>query len=210
MTTSTPPRAETPIQQALEVLSQDTVRLARAWQDGLAALVDGYSEQLRRFAALATGGMGMGLQDDGAWPRVVGRITDATRQLTDAQSAVAREWLRAPFWLTDTAAPLDLQAAYVRLFEASRELTAAYVEAALGWQRALTASSERAAETLQEAVDVQTQTARRLANDAREAQQATVDATRSTVSAVRETTNRTVTQAVPLPNGAPTRADRRQ
>jgi len=192
----------------MEILSQDTTRLARAWQDGMMALVDGYSEQLRRFTELTMGFVGVGTQDGGELQRVVGRITDATRELTDAQGAVAREWLRAPFWLTDTSAPLDLQAAYVRLFEANRELATAYLEAALGWQRAVTAGTERAAGTVQEAVDAQVQTARRLANDAREAQQATVDATRSTVSAARETTNRAVTQTFPASEAANERTAR--
>ena len=126
----------------------------------------------------------------------MGRVNEATRALGDAQAAVAGEWLRAPFWLSGAASPIDLQASYVRLLEASRDLTNAYLEAALGWQRALTAGGERAAETVRGAVDAQTQTARRVANDVREAQQATVDATRSTVSAARETTNRTVTQTL--------------
>ena len=199
MTMRTPPRAETPIQQSMEVLSQDTTHLARAWQDGVAALIAGYGEQMRRFTELAMGVAGMGPWDGGELQRVMGRIADATRELTDAQSAVAREWLRAPFWLTDTSGPLDLQAAYVHLFEANRELAAAYLDAALGWQRTVTTQTERAAGTVQEAVDAQVQTARRLANDAREAQQATLDATRSTVSAVRETTNRVVVQATPTP-----------
>ena len=194
MTTGAGPRAETPAQQAMEVLSQDGARLARAWQDGVSALFEGYGEQLRRFSELGMGYVGVGAWDGGELSRLVGQISEATRALSEAQAAVAADWLRAPFWLTGAASPIDLQASYVRLLEASRDLTSAYLEAMLGWQRALSAGGERAADTVREAVDAQTQTARRLANDAREAQQAAVDATRSTMSAVRETTNRTVTQ----------------
>ena len=194
MTTGAGPRAETPAQQAMEVLSQDGARLARAWQDGVSALFEGYGEQLRRFSELGMGYVGVGAWDGGELSRLVGQISEATRALSEAQAAVAADWLRAPFWLTGAASPIDLQASYVRLLEASRDLMSAYLEAMLGWQRALSAGGERAADTVREAVDAQTQTARRLANDAREAQQAAVDATRSTMSAVRETTNRTVTQ----------------
>ena len=196
MTIGRRPSAETPPQQALEVLSQDGARLAHAWQDAVAALFDTYGEQLRRFSELGASYTGVGLWDDGELSRLVGRVNEATRTLGDDQAAVLGEWLRAPFWLSGAASPIDLQASYVRLLEASRDLTNAYLEAALGWQRALTAGGERAAETVRGAVDAQTQTARRVANDVREAQQATVDATRSTVSAARETTNRTVTQTL--------------
>ena len=195
MTMGSGPRAETPAQQAMEVLSQDGARIARAWQDGVAALFDGYGEQLRWFTELGTGYVGAGLWDGGELSRLAGRIGEATYALGEAHAAVAAEWLRAPLWLSGAASPIDLQASYVRLLEASRELTSAHLEAALGWQRALSAGGERAAETVREAVDAQTQTARRIANDAREVQQATVDATRSTVSAVRETTNRALNQA---------------
>jgi len=179
----------------MEVLSQDGARLARAWQDGVAALFDGYGEQLRRFGELGAGWAGAGMWNGGDLSRMVGRISEATRALGDAHAAVTAEWLRAPLWLTGAASPIDLQASYVSLLEANRELTSAYLEAMLGWQRAFTPGSERAADTVRDAGAAQTQTARRLANDAREVQQATVDATRSTVSAVRETTNRTITQS---------------
>lgn len=194
MATGRRPTAETPIQQAMEVLGQDGARMARAWQDGIAAMVEGYGDQLRRFRDLGAGYFDPGTQDSDELRQALGRIAEATSTLTEAQTGVATEWLRAPFWLTGAASPIDLQASCVRLLEASREVAIAYLEAALAWQRSVTAGSERAAETVREAIDAQTQAARRLANDAREVQQAAVDATRSTASATRETVNRSVTQ----------------
>jgi methyl-accepting chemotaxis protein len=194
MVTGRRPAAETPPQQAMEVLSQDGVRLARAWQDGIAALLDGYGEQMRRFAELNAIFIQPDARVAGELQQAIGRIIETTQALNEAQAGVAREWLRAPLWPTGAASPIDLQAGYVRLFETHRDLASAYLDAALGWQRAIGAGGERAAETVREAVDEQTRTARRLANDAREVQQATIDATRSTASTVREVSNRAVTQ----------------
>ena len=208
MTSETRFTMETPPQQVMGVMSQDVARLTRAWQDGLAALFGGYGDQLRQLTEISTSFFRPGMLDGDELQQIVGRITEATRELTNAQAAVAQEWLRAPFWLTGTASPADLQASYVRLFEASRDLVSAYLEAALNWQRALTAGTERATETVREAVDAQTATARRLANDAREAQQATIDATRSTVSAAQEVTNRAVSQVREAAEEAQQQAER--
>src|SRR5688500_6874090 len=84
-----------------------------AWQDGARALFDGYQESWKRWLELGVGVYG----DDtgrGGSTRIVERIVDGTRQVAEAQLAVAGEWLRAPLWLTGAASPDGLQERYQR------------------------------------------------------------------------------------------------
>ena len=173
----------------------DAARITRAWQDGAQAFVTGYGEQVRRIAELTTSFWQPRTVDREALQETIERISQGTREVTNAQLAVAGEWLRAALWLTGAASPVDLQARYVQLFEAQRELVRVYIDAALNWQRGTTATAERVAEVTNEAIDAQTRTARQVANDVREVQESTIDATRTAASTVREVAGRTVEQA---------------
>ena len=172
----------------------DTALFTRAWQDGVEAMFSGYGEQWRRLVELGGGAYGPRWFDGEQVRETLNRFAEGTREVTNAQIAVAGEWLRTPLWLTGAASPADLQARYFRLFEAYRELARVYIDSALGFQRALTGATERATETAREIVDSQVQTARRVANDARQAQDATVDAARTTAETARATTERVVEQ----------------
>ena len=185
----------------------DAARITRAWQEGAQTLAAGYGEQLRRWAELGTTFFQPNWLQRGETREIVERIAQGTREVTNAQIAIAGEWLRAPLWLTGAASPIDLQARYVRLFEAQRELVNTYLDAALGWQRGITSVTEQVTEAARDTVDVQTRTARAVVNDAREAQQATVDATRNAAEAVRETTNNVVRQASEAAQEAAERAE---
>jgi hypothetical protein len=164
----------------------DATRITRAWQEGAQTLFSGYGEQWRRMTELGSAWFQPLRLDRSEVRETVERIAQSTRDVANAQVAVAGEWLRAPFWLTGAASPVDLQTRYVELFDAQRELVRAYLDAALGWQRALAGRAERAADVTREAVDAQTRTAKAVANDVREAQQASVDATRATVQRVAD------------------------
>ena len=165
-----------------------------AWRDAMEAMIGGYTTQWRQMTELLGGLWGMPAPDGEQAREGIARITQALREVTEAQTAVASESLRMPFWLTGGASPTDLQAAYFRLFEAQRELFRVYLDLAVGWQRAQAGATQRAAETAQRVVDTQVQTARRVANDAREVQQATVDAARTTTAAAQETAARAAEQ----------------
>jgi hypothetical protein len=186
----------------------DPTRLTRAWQDGAQAVFTGYSDGLRRLSELGTTFWQPQALARPELREVVERISTGAREVTSAQVAVAGEWLRAPLWLTGSASPVDLQARYARLFEAQRGLVRAYLDAALGWQRAMTATTERVTEAAREAVDVQTNTARQVANDVREVQEAAIETAQQTTNAVRETTSRVVTQAREVAEEAAERAER--
>jgi hypothetical protein len=190
MTTQTAVPAETPVQEATAVLSQDAMRLTHAWQDGLQALWDGYTEQWRRATELTLGLLTPPQPADGDGRPLLQRLGEASRAVGAAQGAFTQAWLSMPFWLAGTGSPVDLQAATVRLAEANRELLLAGLAATRAWQQTATAQSERVVTTVAQAADAQVQLVRRLANDTREVQQATLDATRSTASATREATNR--------------------
>ncbi len=179
-----------------------TGRITPAWQAGAQALATGYSDQFRRLAELSAAFWQPRWLDRSEVREAVERITAGTRELAGAQAAVAGEWLRAPLWLTGAASPVDLQARYVRLFEAQRELVQAYIDAALGWQRVMTGAAEQVADVAREATDAQKRTARRVANDAREAQPATADTTRNAAETVRETAGRAAEQAQAVVNHA--------
>lgn len=167
----------------------------QAWQDSIQAMVSGYGDYLRRMSQIPAGFYGGRWFDQEETRKTLQRIADGTRELTAAQVGVASEWLRAPFWFTGAASPRDLQARYFRLFEAQRDLVQIYLDAFLGFQRALTGATEQAVETTREAVDVQVQTARRVANDAATATEATADAARRTATAGRQAAERVVEQA---------------
>ena len=173
----------------------DATRITRAWQEGAQTLFAGYGDQWRRMTEIGTVWFRPQWLQQPEVRETVERITQGTRQVANAQVAIAGEWLRAPFWLTGAASPADLQTRYVELFDAQRELARAYLDAALGWQRAITGTVERATDVAREAVDSQARTAKAVVNDAREAQQATVDATRATAQraadAAVETARRT-------------------
>jgi hypothetical protein len=154
--------------------------MQHAWQDSMEAMVTGYGEQWRQMADLARGFWGMESLDRDQAQQSVRRVLEGVGAVTTAQMMVAGEWLRAPFWLTGTASPTDLQSRYARLFEAQRELFRISLDAALGWQRALTDATARTTETAQEIVDTQTQTASRVVSDALELQQAAVETARAT------------------------------
>ena len=167
--------------------ARDAAQITRAWQDGAQTLFAGYGEQWRRMSELGTVWFQPQTVNRPEVRETVERIAQSTRQVANAQVAVAGEWLRAPFWLTGAASPVDLQTRYVELFDAQRELVRAYLDAALGWQRLLTGTVERATEVARDAVDSQARTAKAVANDVREAQQATVDATRATAQRTADT-----------------------
>jgi hypothetical protein len=169
--------------------------MQHAWQDSMEAMVTGYGEQWRQMANLARGFWGMGSLDRDRGQESVRRVFEGFGAVTSAQTAVAGEWLRAPFWLTGTASPTDLQSRYARLFEAQRELLRISLDAALCWQRALTDASARTTETAQEIVDTQSQTASRVVSDALEVQQAAVETARATSAEGQERAAR-ATEAV--------------
>lgn len=217
--TMSPETQRTELGRAANGLQNDATRIGRAWQDGMQALLGSYGDGLRRLsetgASLWNPRPGQGDQ----MREFITRLGEGTRELTSAQVAVAGEWLRAPFWFTGAASPSDLQARYFRLFEANRNLARLYLDAALGWQRSLSGAAEQATERALEAVDAQTHTAQRLANDAREAQQATVEMARETASKtrdistqaasqVRETANRAVNEAREVVEETAERAER--
>lgn len=178
-----------------ETARQEAMAAGRAWQDGLQALMGGYGEQVRRFAELSQSMWNPRNLDQDQVRETWQRIGESMREVANAQVAVAGEWLRAPFWMTGSASPADLQARYFRLFEANRELATAYLDAVLSWQRQMTGATERVVETAREAVDAQTQTARRVANDVREAQQTGVEAARHAATTTRDAVTRTANQA---------------
>ena len=169
-------------------------RITRAWQDTAQALAEGYGECFRRLTELSAAYWQPGWLDRTEVSAAVERIAAGMRELAGAQTAVAGECLRVPLWLSGTATPNDLQACFVRLFEAQRELVEAYTAAALGWQRAMTGAAEQVTDAAREAADAQIRTARRVANDARDAQQATVDAARDAAETMRGTAGRAVEQ----------------
>lgn len=173
----------------------DAARVTHAWQEGTQTLFSGYNEQLRRMAEFGTILFQPRWLDQSEVRETVERIAQGTRDVASAQVAVAGEWLRAPLWLSGAASPADLQAQYARLFDAHRELVRAYLDAALGWQRAVSGATEQATEVARESVNAQVRTAKAVANNVREAQQGTVAATRDTAEAVRETTDNAVRQA---------------
>jgi hypothetical protein len=173
----------------------DATRVTRAWQEGAQTMFTGYNEQLRRMAEFGTVFFRPQMLDSAEVRQTVERIAQGTREVASAQVAVAGEWLRAPLWLSGAASPVDLQARYAQLFDAQRELVRAYLDAALGWQRAVSGVAEEAAGVARESVDTQVRTAKAVANDLREAQQETVDAARDAGEAVRDTTANAVRQA---------------
>ena len=176
-------------------VAPEAARITKAWQDGAQTLAASYGEQMRRMAELSSTFLSPQWLNRGEVRETIERIAQGTREVANAQVAVAGEWLRAPLWLTGGASPIDLQAGYARLFEAQRELVRTYLDAALGWQRVVTEATERATEIAQDAADSQTLTARAVANTVRETQQATVDATRNAAQTVVETTSRAVREA---------------
>lgn len=174
---------------------QDTTRVTRAWQDSIEAITTGYRQQWQQAAGLTSDFWSMRWLDRDEVRDTVTRITRGTREVTSAQAAITAGWLRAPLWITGNGSPVELQDRYFRLFEAQRDLARAYVDAALGVQRALLQAGERTAESAREVIDSQTQTARRVANDTRDAQQAAVESTRRTTTELRDTVRET-SQAV--------------
>ena len=188
-------------------VAPEAARVTRAWQDGAQTLFASYGEQMRRMSELSSTFLAPRWLGRPEVRETIERIAQGTRDVANAQVAVAGEWLRAPFWLTGGASPVDLQAGYARLFEAQRELVRTYLDAALGWQRAVTGAAERATEIAQQAVDSQTLTARAVANTARETQQATVDATRRATETVTETASRAVREAGEAAQEAAERAE---
>jgi hypothetical protein len=138
------------------------------WQDGARALFSGYQESWKRWLEL-----GAGIYSDqsgrGRSTGVVERIVEGTREVAEAQLAVAGEWLRAPLWLTGAASPDGLQDRYQRLFEARRSLALTYLDAITGWQQRVAGTVQDVAETTAEAVQVATErnrTAARTTQDA--------------------------------------------
>lgn len=196
---------ETPRETARPI--PDPTRVTRLWQDGAQALFAGYTDSMRRFSEVGAAFWQPRLNRP-ELREMIEKITEGTRELTSAQVAVAGEWLRAPLWLTGGASPVDLQARYARLFEAQRGLVRAYLDAALSWQRAMTAQTERVTEVAREAVDAQTNAARQVANDLREVQETAVENTRAAARTVRDTANRAVTQAREVAEEAAERAER--
>jgi len=197
-----------------ERTAADATRITRAWQDGAQAMVSGYGEQWRRMAEMSATMLQPRWLEENGLRETVEKISEGTREVTSAQVAIAGEWLRAPLWLTGSASPLDLQARYTRLFEAQRGLLRAYLDALTGWQRAMAGATERATAVAKDAVDAQTLTARRVANDVRDVQQATIEATRDAAEAARDAASRTVAQAretvARATNGVAEAADRAQ
>lgn len=189
-------------------VAQDAVRATRAWQDSAQTLGNGYGEQWRRFADQAINGGAFPWLQQGQIPQPLRRIIDETAEVTRAQFAVAGEWMRAPFWLSGAASPSDLQASYVRLFEAQRKLFRAYVEETVGWQQSLFSAGQRTAEQVEQAVDAQTRTAERIARDARATQQASVDAARATARAGQQAAEQTVNAAAEAAQQAVRQAER--
>src|SRR5215203_1975052 len=106
-----------------------TNRVAQAWQDGARTIVGGYSEQLRRMAEMSNALWQPRWLDREQVREAVEAISRGTREVANAQVAVAGEWLRAPLWLSGAASPIDLQTRYARLFEAQRELARTYLDA---------------------------------------------------------------------------------
>lgn len=184
-----------PTNTQTKTLSQDATRLSNAWQDGMQALWSGYGDSLRRFTELSTSLWSPRAAAQPELRETLERIAATSRDVTNAQLAVAGEWLRIPYWFTGGASPADLQSRYFQLVDARRQLARAYLDAARDWQRAMTGVVEQVTETVKDEVDEQVQTARRLSNDARDAQQATLDATRRTTSAAQEGASRVVAQA---------------
>ena len=180
----------------------EALRIANAWQNSAQTLFASYGDTLRRLTEFSAAFWQPQTFNRGDVRQAIERITASTRDVTNAQVAVAGELLRAPFWLTGAASPVDLQARYAQLFDAQRELVQAYLDALLGWQRAMTGATEQATQVVREAVDSQTLTARAVANTARETQQATIDATRNTAQAVQETVTRTAEVARDTTNRA--------
>jgi hypothetical protein len=145
-------------------------------------------------------------------PDTVERAADSIREAGNAPVAVAGEWLRAPFWMHGPASPAELQAGYVRLIEANRALLDAYLDAGLGWQRAVLAAAERATERATEmvrgAVHTQTQVLCRVAGEVREAQEVAVEAGRRAAHAPLEAAERVVDQARAVAEAAAEQAER--
>lgn len=186
-------------------------RATEAWQEGARTLLSGYGDGFRRLSEMNAAFWQPRLLDREKIRESLERIGQGTREVANAQVAVAGEWLRAPLWLSGAASPADLQARYTQLFDAQRELVRTYLDAALGWQRTVTSAAEQTAEKVTEtaraAVDAQARTAKAVANDAREAQQATVEATRESATAVRETATAAVEQAREVAREASERAE---
>jgi hypothetical protein len=173
----------------------DTARMTRAWQEGAQTLFAGYNEQFRRMAEFGASLFQPRWLNNEDVRGSVERIAQSTREVANAQVAVAGEWMRAPLWLSGVASPADLQARYVRLFEAQRDLVQTYLDAAFGWQRYMAGATERAVEVARESVDTQTRTAKAVANEVRQVQQAGVNATRRAADSARETATDAVQQA---------------
>jgi hypothetical protein len=186
-------------------------RATLAWQEGTRTLLSGYGEGLRRLSELNATFWQPRLLDREQVRETLERIGRDTRNVAGAQVAVAGEWLRAPLWLSGAASPADLQARYVQLFDAQRTLVRSYLDAALGWQQAMTAAAtdtaEQVAGTAHEAVNAQTRTAEADASGVREAQQATVEAAHDGATAVRDAASASVEQAREVARDVAERAD---
>ncbi len=174
----------------------------RAWQEGITALLSGYNRQASQVSA---GIWGMRI-DPGEVRTSVRRIADETREVTNAQVAVASEWMRLPFWLTGTASPSGLQSSYGRLFQAYNRLFTAYVEAA----RPLRETAERTAETATTVIEDQVKTGREVARDVAKAQTASASATAQAATngaaRVTRTAANAIDQAIEVANEATERA----
>lgn len=174
---------------------QPETAAVRAWQDGVQALFSGYGDGWRRWTELSGNLGGIGWLNRLETREAVERIVAGTREVAAARVGVAGEWLRAPFWATGYGSPRDLQAGYARLFQAHRELTRAFIDAALEAQRGFLSAAEQAADSARAAVDAGTVTGQRLANDAREVEESAVERTQRTARRATETATR-------LTNGA--------
>lgn len=167
--------------------TETTADVFTMWQQGARALFDGYQENWKRWLGLTTGLSGGGRPDG-----IVERIVDGTREVAEAQLAVAGEWLRAPLWLTG-AAPLDgLQERYQRLFEARRSLVLTYVDAITGWQQRAAETVQDVAETTAEAVEVATERGRAAARATRDT---VLNGTREVVETVEQVSAETTRAA---------------
>ena len=188
----------------------DAARMTRASVESTGAFVTGFYDQVQRLTQLTADFWAPQFLDQEQVRTTAERINAAGRAVTSAALGVAGESLRAPYWLAGAGDPTAFQAQTFRLFDAQRDLYNAYLDAALGYQQALTEAMQRAIQTTREAIDVQVQTARQVVNDVREVQEASVDTARTVAEAGRATAEQVAAETQRATERATAQAERAQ
>lgn len=172
---------------------------AAVWQDSVQTLFTSYQDGWKRLLELGAELYGVRPSDRTRTTELVERIVTGTREVAEAQVAVAGEWLRAPFWLTGASSPEALQQQYQRLFEARRSLALTYLDAVTGWQQR---AADIAGETAQTATETAEAVAERTGEVIRTGSEVVLNGRREVTEAVREAAQGAVEAATDVAGAA--------